>query len=233
MDSRATNRYEFGPYLLEPAECRLLRRGRVVSLTPKLFDLLLVLVQHNGHTLKKEELLEAVWPDAVVEENNLSVSVSALRKALGEDSGASEYIETIPRRGYRFVARVREVSDEPDALMIYERRTASIVIDEEEMGGEDDQSLAVRQSAAASLSAPSLGEELEPVGGAVPLDSRFYIVRQADEEFITAVTRKDSIVLVKGARQVGKTSLLARGLERAREQGATVVLTEISPISSE
>jgi DNA-binding winged helix-turn-helix (wHTH) protein len=231
MDSRATHRYEFGPYLLEPAECRLLRRGRVVSLTPKLFDLLLVLVQHNGHILKKEELLEAVWPDAVVEENNLSVSVSALRKALGEDSGASEYIETIPRRGYRFVARVREVSDEPDALMIYERRTASIVIDEEEMGGEDDQSLEVRQSAAASLSAPSLGEELEPVGGAVPLDSRFYIVRQADEEFITAVSRKDSIVLVKGARQVGKTSLLARGLERAREQGARVVLTDFQMLN--
>ena len=75
-------------------------------------------------------------------------------------------------------------------------------------------------------------ERLEPVGGAVPLNSQFYIVRPTDEEFRAAITRRDSIVLVKGARQMGKTSLLARGLQQAREQGARVVLTDFQTLNA-
>ena len=75
-------------------------------------------------------------------------------------------------------------------------------------------------------------ERLEPVGGAVPLNSQFYIVRPTDEEFRSAITRRDSIVLVKGARQMGKTSLLARGLQQAREQGARVVLTDFQTLNA-
>ncbi len=75
-------------------------------------------------------------------------------------------------------------------------------------------------------------ERLEPVGGAVPLNSKFYIVRPTDEEFRAAITRRDSIVLVKGARQMGKTSLLARGLQQAREQGARVVLTDFQTLNA-
>ena len=74
---------------------------------------------------------------------------------------------------------------------------------------------------------------LEPAGGAVPLDSHFYIVRPADEEFRTAIGRQDSIVLLKGARQVGKTSLLARGLQQARQAGAKVVLTDLQKLSAD
>jgi tRNA A-37 threonylcarbamoyl transferase component Bud32 len=74
--------------------------------------------------------------------------------------------------------------------------------------------------------------KLEPVGGAVPLDSEFYIVRPTDEEFRTAIGRRDSIVLVKGARQMGKTSLLARGLQQAREAGARVVLTDFQMLNA-
>src|SRR5262249_47081605 len=77
-----------------------------------------------------------------------------------------------------------------------------------------------------------LRRRLEPVGGAVPLDSEFYIVRPADEEFSAAIARGDSIVLVKGARQVGKTSLLARGLQQARQAGAKVVLTDFQNLSA-
>ncbi len=80
---------------------------------------------------------------------------------------------------------------------------------------------------------PAIREMLEPVGGAVPLDSGFYIVRTTDEKFREAVDRQDSIVLVKGARQVGKTSLLARGLEQARESGARVVLTDFQTLGSQ
>jgi hypothetical protein len=88
------------------------------------------------------------------------------------------------------------------------------------------------------LQAPSSGstaftQMLEPVGGAVPLDSGFYVMRTTDEKFRAAITRQDSIVLVKGARQVGKTSLLARGLEQARRSGARVVLTDLQNISAD
>ena len=73
--------------------------------------------------------------------------------------------------------------------------------------------------------------ELEPVGGAMPLDSHFYIVRPADEQFRAAIGRRDSIVLVKGARQVGKTSLLARGLQQARSSGSRIVLTDLQMLN--
>jgi hypothetical protein len=78
----------------------------------------------------------------------------------------------------------------------------------------------------------SLREQLEPVGGAVPLESKFYIVRRTDSEFQAAIARQDSIVLVKGARQVGKTSLLARGLQQAREAGARVVVTDFQKLAA-
>jgi hypothetical protein len=83
-----------------------------------------------------------------------------------------------------------------------------------------------------SSDSTALREMLEPVGGAVPLESKFYITRPADEKFRAAIARHDSIVLVKGARQVGKTSLLARGLQQAREAGASVVLTDFQNLSS-
>ncbi len=83
-----------------------------------------------------------------------------------------------------------------------------------------------------SSNSTALREMLEPVGGAVPLESKFYITRPADEKFRTAIARHDSIVLVKGARQVGKTSLLARGLQQARDAGASVVLTDFQNFSS-
>jgi DNA-binding winged helix-turn-helix (wHTH) protein/TolB-like protein len=86
----------------------LLREGQAVPLTLKAFDLLQVLVENQGHLLQKEELLRRVWPDAAVEENNLTVTISALRKALGEGPTDRQYIETVPRRGYRFVADFRD-----------------------------------------------------------------------------------------------------------------------------
>lgn len=99
--------YEFGPFLLDPAERVLRREGRPVPLTPKVFDILLVLVENEGRLLGKKDLMEAVWPDSFVEEGNLTFNISSLRKALGEDRKEHPYIETVPRRGYRFVASVR------------------------------------------------------------------------------------------------------------------------------
>ena len=103
--------YEFGPFRLLPDERQILRAGTAVALTPKAFDLLVVLVENNGRLVKKEELIERIWPDSFVEEANLSVKMSALRRALGEDPHNPEYIETVPRSGYRFVAPVTEIED--------------------------------------------------------------------------------------------------------------------------
>jgi Tol biopolymer transport system component/DNA-binding winged helix-turn-helix (wHTH) protein len=98
--------YEFGPFRLEPAERKLLRGSEVVALTPKVFDMLVMLVRNNGHLLDKEELIRALWPDSFVEEGNLSNNIFVLRKALGTDHG---YIETVPRRGYRFGGAVLQL----------------------------------------------------------------------------------------------------------------------------
>ena len=96
--------YKFGSFYLDQAQRILLRAGVRVSLTPKVFDTLLILVQNAGRLVTKEDLLRSVWPDTFVEEANLSVNVATLRKALGE--GAGKYIETLPKRGYLFVANV-------------------------------------------------------------------------------------------------------------------------------
>lgn len=98
--------YEFGPFRLEPAEHKLSRGDDLVALTPKVFDMLVMLVRNNGHLMEKDELIRSLWPDAFVEEGNLSNNVFVLRKALGNDH---EYIETVPRRGYRFVGAVRQL----------------------------------------------------------------------------------------------------------------------------
>lgn len=109
--------YEFGAYRVDQRE-RLLRRGHdVVPLPPKAMDLLLVLLEHPGEAVSKDALLQRVWAGTFVEEGSLAQSISLLRKALAE-SESSRFIETIPRRGYRFVATVREQRNEPEAQAI-------------------------------------------------------------------------------------------------------------------
>src|ERR1700756_5511144 len=95
--------YQFGPFRLEPAERKLLRGSEVVVLTPRAFETLVLLVRNSGHLLEKDELIRMLWPDAFVEEGNLSNNIFLLRKALGP-----EYIETVPKRGYRFVGAARQ-----------------------------------------------------------------------------------------------------------------------------
>ncbi len=102
--------YEFGPFRLDTAEHRLLHDGQPVPLTPKVFDLLEVLVRNSGRLVDKDDLLKEVWPDSFVEEGNLNRNVSILRKVLGDDASGNPYIETVPKRGYRFVASVKEIA---------------------------------------------------------------------------------------------------------------------------
>ena len=101
--------YQFGPFRLDPIKRRLMRAEEVLRLTPKAFDLLVVLVEEQGRTVEKDELLERVWAGTIVEENNLNQNITALRKLLGDSRQESQYIATIPGVGYRFVAEVRKV----------------------------------------------------------------------------------------------------------------------------
>ncbi|HEU0177784.1 MAG TPA: tetratricopeptide repeat protein [Blastocatellia bacterium] len=114
MSLQTKHIYEFGPFHLDAAEHLLLRDGEAVPLTPKAFDLLLALVERHGHLQEKEELLKKVWPDTFVEEANLASNISLLRKAMGDGENGHRYIETAPKRGYRFVASVREIVREID-----------------------------------------------------------------------------------------------------------------------
>ena len=195
MKVRKDEEYEFGSYRLNINECKLWRGTEEIKLRPKLFSLLLMFLEHRGQMLEKEELIRALWPDSIVEDSNLTVNVNALRSALSDGT----YIETVSKRGYRFVPEVRVVT----------------------------------RGAARAQSPAAATNLIEPPGGALPLHSSLYITRPADDEFCNAIARGDSIVLVKGARQVGKTSLLARGIEAARMLGARVVLTDFQHFSEE
>ena len=128
MSRQAKDFYEFGEFTIDSVERVLLREGEPVPLTSKVFDLLLLLVENNGHVVEKEKLMKEIWPDTFVEEGNLTQNISLLRKVLSDER--HRYIQTIPRRGYRFVGHVHEVSDESE-LIIEEHSVARVVVEEQ------------------------------------------------------------------------------------------------------
>ncbi len=120
MELKPVSIYEFGPFRLRPEEHLLLREGNPVPLTPKAFDLLLFLVQNQGHLLTKDQIMKVIWPESFVEEVNITVLISSLRKVLGEREVDDPYIRTVPKKGYRFAAPVRterEPELEPPLLL--------------------------------------------------------------------------------------------------------------------
>src|SRR5215831_13939160 len=118
MNEQKPRFYEFGPFRIDAARHLLLRNGVPTPLTPKAFETLLVLVQRHGQVVEKEDLLKEIWPATFVEEGSLARNVSMLRKVLGEGPSDHQYIETVPRRGYRFVANVRELQDSSTSLVV-------------------------------------------------------------------------------------------------------------------
>src|SRR5271166_6624629 len=110
MSRQTKHFYAFGPFRLDSEKRVLVRDGAPVALAPKLAETLLLLVENAGHLVDKDDLMKQVWPDAFVEEGNLNKNIFVLRRVLGEWDGGRVYIETIPKRGYRFVAPVSEVT---------------------------------------------------------------------------------------------------------------------------
>ena len=114
--------YEFGPFHLDAIRRVLLKEGKPVKLFPKEFDTLLALVESNGELVEKDDLMHRVWQDTIVEDSNLTTNISHLRKILGETRNRHDYIVTVPGRGYRNVAGVRQAFDE---VIVRERTTVT------------------------------------------------------------------------------------------------------------
>jgi TolB-like protein/Tfp pilus assembly protein PilF len=119
--------YEFGAFRLDVRERLLFKHGKAVALTPKVFDILLLLVRNSGSLVHKDTLLNEIWPEAFVEEANLSVNIGTLRKALDESSDNRRYIETIPKCGYRFVATVRKRKVETGQITAPRQSSTSVM----------------------------------------------------------------------------------------------------------
>ncbi|REJ78146.1 MAG: hypothetical protein DWQ47_17530 [Acidobacteria bacterium] len=114
--------YEFSSFRVDVAERTLLRDGEPVPLTPKVFDILLVLLENAGRTVEKDRLMDEVWTDTIVEEGNLNRNISTLRKVLGDDAQSQRFIKTIPKCGYRFTSEIREIIED-EAQVVIEDRT--------------------------------------------------------------------------------------------------------------
>src|ERR1044071_9559401 len=119
--------YSFDVFRVDPVERLLFREDREIPLTPKVFDTLIVLLDNSSHVLTKQELMQQVWPDSFVEENNLAQNISILRKALGE-----QYIQTVPKRGYQFVADVTTTGGEEESVIVRERTRSRIVVERDD-----------------------------------------------------------------------------------------------------
>jgi len=135
VSSGARRFYEFGPFRLDPNRRRLFCGDEVVALSPKAIQTLILLVENRGKVLEREALMDALWPHVIVEDANLTVAVSQLRKALNQNGDNAEFIETIPRVGYRFVADICEVIKEPAPLIPEERKRLQPTADNAEANG--------------------------------------------------------------------------------------------------
>jgi DNA-binding winged helix-turn-helix (wHTH) protein/tetratricopeptide (TPR) repeat protein len=141
MTQQIKHLYEFGPYRIDPAKRLLLRGEESVQLPSKVFETLLVLVQHSEEVVSKDDLLKTVWPDSFVEESNLSQSIFLLRKALGETAQDHRYIVTIPGRGYRFTENVRLVAADEADLIVESHSQSRVTVEETEPAPEEGKSV--------------------------------------------------------------------------------------------
>ncbi len=204
--------YEFGAFRLDPAERLLVRNGERVPLALKAFDTLVLLVQNRGRVLTKEQLIEALWPDSFVDENNLTQHISTLRRTLGQETG--EYIETVPKLGYRFVCRVREIAEDAslgagESEVVLSRRTRTHIVLREEIEEEDQLQDAI--SAAGTNPRTITAIKMD----SLPVLSRRWI----------AVSAGLTVVLVTGVALL----LEIRSRHRAENEAAATASTIVTP----
>lgn len=217
MSKQADVSFEFGAFRLEIAERRLLRDGSPVPLAPKVFDTLVALVESSGRLLQKDELMRTLWPDTFVEDVTLARNISDLRKVLREGSSRAEYIETVPKVGYRFIASVTQCGGR-DSTLIVQRRTKSRVVVEEQIGeGHSLRSIAVLPFK--QLGARDMDDYLG-LGLADALITRLTKISRISVRPTSAITRysgSKADALVVG-RELGVASVLEGNIQRANDQ---------------
>jgi TolB-like protein/DNA-binding winged helix-turn-helix (wHTH) protein/Tfp pilus assembly protein PilF len=169
MDKQTQHLYEFGDYRLNTAERLLLCHGESIPLKAKVFDMLVLLLENAGHLLEKEWLMEQLWPNSYVEEANLNVNISALRKALGEKVTTPKYIETIPKRGYRFIARVtkHEIVDNIPTVSLNEQDSRDVRV-QDDLEFAQEAPTAPAEAAMSYVTKPLLQRNSEAVAEAKP-----------------------------------------------------------------
>ncbi|HEV8486879.1 MAG TPA: winged helix-turn-helix domain-containing protein [Blastocatellia bacterium] len=222
---RAT--YEFGAFHLDAGERLLLHEGKPVQLAPKVFDTLVALVENSGRLVDKDELMSRLWPDTFVEEATLARNISDLRKALGESSGSVKYIETVPKAGYRFVARVTGQGDERETLIL-QRRTRSRVVVEEETG----ERIWLRSIAVLPFKSLTTGDtdDYLGLGMADALITRFSKIRRIRVRPTSAIARYSGLNCdpVAAGREMGVDSVLEGNIQRTNDRiRVTVQLVDI------
>jgi Tol biopolymer transport system component/DNA-binding winged helix-turn-helix (wHTH) protein len=151
--------YAFGPFVVDPVKRRLWRDGLPVSITSKTFDVLVVLLEHRDHIVSKDELLNRVWPNTAVNENNLARQISSLRRALGQRPDQHDFVVTVPGHGYRFVATVQDLPDVPPELHV----PPELTIDVEDPCVGDD-SIADQPTLGVSVAHADPGSSTRPDG---------------------------------------------------------------------
>jgi len=142
--------YGFDNFRLDVPNRELLRDGRAVALPAKAFDMLVVLIENGGRLVGKDDLFSRVWPDQIVEESNLTVQVSAIRKALGERKENPHYIVTVPGHGYRFTGNLMNLDEEEEEVVIERHSISRLAVESESAAGADENAL-IKNFAAQSV----------------------------------------------------------------------------------
>lgn len=187
MESFPRRIYEFGVFTIDGDERLLFDGIATIPLAPKAFDTLLLLIENCGRVLSKEAIMESVWEDAFVEENNLAQNISILRKALGEGNQGAKFIETVSKRGYRFIAPVRRVEDPGGAALIAERTRARITIEEtidiDEIPARTGERLLSGQTGTPSVSLPANKPETRYVQNG-DVNIAYQVIGQGDLDIV-------------------------------------------------
>jgi DNA-binding winged helix-turn-helix (wHTH) protein/Flp pilus assembly protein TadD len=205
MMSKDILAYEFGNFHLNINERLLLRFSQIVHLTPKIFDILLLLVRKKGRLVTKEELMREIWPNCIVEDNNLTVSISALRKALNDQKGQRKYIETIPKRGYRFVADIKEV-----------RKNLKLEAEGEHQAGKDWRQ-GIQEKEISSIA-------VLPFGNASDDPNLEYLCDGITESLINSLSQLHSLKVMAHSTVLRYADATVDPLKAAQEGGAMAVL---------
>ncbi|MGH9759781.1 MAG: winged helix-turn-helix domain-containing protein, partial [Blastocatellia bacterium] len=193
MSKEVSELYEVGPFRIDPVERLLLRHGKPIPLPHTVFELLLVLIRNNGHLVDKEAIIHKVWRDAAIEDGSLTVGMAKLRAALGDSAKNPRYIKTVPKHGYRFIAKVRRIPSQGLGLMVGEYPRAKT--DAEPVPNPATSPVPPDPSGDSMVRPGAEGtsnKKLDAPGGALSLGSQFYIARPADEEFASAIRNQDS-----------------------------------------